>query len=141
MPPLLADRRARPQRLLRRLGRLFGLRAALRLARGPDPGNDGRDEWQRPEREPQGTISKPQREVKTMKTWLCAAILIGLAVPLMPSPASAQQGEQAEALVITAENLMADDERHQAIADGGGDRNTLLPGDVILYRLVFTNIH
>ncbi len=74
-----------------------------------------------------------------MKSWLCAAALIGLAVPLMPSLASAQQGEP-EALVITAENLMAGDARHQEIAESGGDPNTLLPGDIILYRLVFTNV-
>jgi hypothetical protein len=58
--------------------------------------------------------------------------LRGLAVPLMSSPVSAQQ---AEPLVVTAENLMAGDEHHQTRPDP----NELLPGDVVLFRLIFTN--
>ena len=69
-----------------------------------------------------------------MNKLLHAAILLGIGVPLMSSPASAQQ-RQADALVITAQNLMAGDERHQEQADP----NALLPGDVVLFRLTFTN--
>jgi len=71
-----------------------------------------------------------------MNKWLHAATLLGLAVPLIASPVSAQE---IESLAITAENLMAGDTRHQEIARQGGDPNTALPGDVILYRLTFTN--
>ncbi|MGD2152027.1 MAG: hypothetical protein PVG79_02090 [Gemmatimonadales bacterium] len=71
-----------------------------------------------------------------MNKWLHAATLLGLAVPLIASPVSAQE---TESLVITAENLMAGDARHQEIASQGGDPSTALPGDVILYRLTFTN--
>jgi uncharacterized repeat protein (TIGR01451 family) len=65
-----------------------------------------------------------------MKTRHSAAILTAAAVLLLSPPAFAQQ-----ALVITAENQMAGDATHQAL----DDPNTLLPGDVILYRLTFTN--
>ncbi len=51
---------------------------------------------------------------------------------------AAQQTPQA--LVITAENMMAGDEQHQALAERGKDPASLLPGDVVLYQLVFTNI-
>jgi uncharacterized repeat protein (TIGR01451 family) len=50
------------------------------------------------------------------------------------------QAQSPRALVISAENLMAGDERHQALAAKGGDAATLLPGDVVLYRLRFTNL-
>lgn len=41
-----------------------------------------------------------------------------------------------KALAVTAENLMAGDERHQALSDAA----TLLPGDLVRYRLRFTNV-
>lgn len=53
--------------------------------------------------------------------------------------AHAQNAGQPEPLVITALNLMAGDARHQAVAERGGDSNALFAGDVVLYRLVFTN--
>ena len=66
------------------------------------------------------------------------AITWTLALLIAAVPATAQQG-QPSPLVITAENLMAGDARHdQAIAQGM-DRNALLPGDVVQYRLTFTN--
>ena len=52
----------------------------------------------------------------------------------------AQAPDQQQALVVTAENLMASDARHQESARNGGDPNTLYPGDVVSYQLVFTNI-
>ena len=50
------------------------------------------------------------------------------------------QAQEQQALVMTAQNLMAGDERHQALAERGGDSNALLPGAVVRYRLLFTNI-
>ncbi len=45
-----------------------------------------------------------------------------------------------QALRVTAENLMAGDERHRAIAARHGDPNVVMPGDVVRYRLAFTNL-
>lgn len=64
-------------------------------------------------------------------TWTLALLLAAV-------PAAAQQG-QPSPLVITAENLMAGDARHAEAIAQGMDRNALLPGDVVLYRLTFTN--
>jgi uncharacterized repeat protein (TIGR01451 family) len=63
---------------------------------------------------------------------LPALVALALAVP-----AAAQEPQ---ALVISAENLMAGDQQHQDLAQRGGDPNSLLPGDVVRYQLVFTNI-
>lgn len=52
---------------------------------------------------------------------------------------AAAQGSPPEALVVTAENLMAGDERHQAWVEKGGAASDVLPGDVIRYALRFTN--
>jgi uncharacterized repeat protein (TIGR01451 family) len=52
----------------------------------------------------------------------------------------AQDETPRRALVVTAQNLMAGDERHQALAAKGGDAATVLPGDVVRYRLRFTNV-
>jgi uncharacterized repeat protein (TIGR01451 family) len=51
----------------------------------------------------------------------------------------AQAPETPPALVITAENLMAGDERHTALAAKGGKATDLLPGDVLRYQLRYTN--
>jgi uncharacterized repeat protein (TIGR01451 family) len=75
-----------------------------------------------------------------MKNWRSAATLSAAAVVLLSASAFAQEDEQPQALVIAAFNQMADDARHQEVARQGGDANALLPGDVILYRLTFTNI-
>ncbi len=56
---------------------------------------------------------------------------------LLAAPLAAQERQ---ALVITAQNLSAGDEEHQALVERGGDANALLPGDVVHYRLMFTNI-
>jgi uncharacterized repeat protein (TIGR01451 family) len=54
---------------------------------------------------------------------------------------SAQQpGAAPRALVVTAENLMARDAQHQALIAKGGDASAVLPGDVVRYRLRFTNV-
>lgn len=70
-----------------------------------------------------------------MKTRCSAAILAAAAVLLLSPSAFAQESEQPRALVITALNQMAGDSTHQAL----DDPNTLLPGDVVHYRLTFTN--
>ena len=64
-------------------------------------------------------------------TWILALLIAAV-------PATAQQG-QPSPLVITAENLMAGDAHHDEAVASGMDRNALLPGDVVLYRLIFTN--
>ena len=74
-----------------------------------------------------------------MRSWRKLAIATAFAGLFLAQSASAQQG-QPKPLVITAQNLMADDDRHEQLAEGGGDRNALLPGDVVHYRLTFTNI-
>jgi uncharacterized repeat protein (TIGR01451 family) len=75
-----------------------------------------------------------------MMSWRSAAILSAAAVVLLSPSAFAQETEQPQALVITASNQMAGDAAHQEMARQGGDANALLPGDVVLYRLTFTNI-
>jgi uncharacterized repeat protein (TIGR01451 family) len=69
---------------------------------------------------------------RLLKVGLVAALAVAL-------PGTRVLGQQAEprALVITARNLMAGDERHRARADS----NAVLPGDVVEYRLVFTNLN
>lgn len=54
--------------------------------------------------------------------------------------AGAQEPEPVSALVITAENLMVGDARHRELAVQDRDPDALLPGDLVLYRLRFTNI-
>lgn len=49
------------------------------------------------------------------------------------------QNPTPDALVVTAQNLMAGDERHQAWVAKGGAAGDVLPGDVIRYSLRFTN--
>ena len=56
------------------------------------------------------------------------------------SPAMAQGIGAQKALVITAENLMAGDAQHRAAAARGHDPTQLMPGDVVRYRLTFTNV-
>ena len=67
------------------------------------------------------------------------SVVLSLLLPLWAGAISAQQ-PAARALDVTAENLMAGDERHQALAAKGGDASTLLPGDVVRYKLRFTNV-
>jgi uncharacterized repeat protein (TIGR01451 family) len=72
-----------------------------------------------------------------MSTKLLHAGLVAALVMAAPGMrVAAQQGEP-QALVITARNLMTGDARHRALADS----TALLPGDVVEYRLVFTNLN
>ncbi len=75
-----------------------------------------------------------------MSSWRQAWLLVATAAVSWGTPVVAQENEGQRALVIEAANLMAGDARHQALAERGGDPNALYPGDVIHYRLVFTNI-
>lgn len=61
-------------------------------------------------------------------------------VALAGSPALAQGTPAPKALVVTAENLMAGDSQHRAAASRGRDPKELMPGDVVHYRLTFTNV-
>lgn len=51
-----------------------------------------------------------------------------------------QDTEPHKPLVLTTENLMAGDSWHQDYEARGGDPAALLPGDVVRYRLQFTNL-
>lgn len=75
-----------------------------------------------------------------MKRW---STMIGLLFTISAGGVGALSGQETEerkALVLSAENLMAGDARHQEIAAKGGNPETVLPGDVIRYRLRFTNL-
>ena len=51
-----------------------------------------------------------------------------------------QEAPEPQALVIAAENLMAGDERHRSLQRRGLSAQILLNGDVVRYRLTFTNV-
>src|SRR5688500_11415590 len=59
---------------------------------------------------------------------------------LVTSPALAQGKGAVKALVVTAENLMEGDSLHRAAASRGHDPKALMAGDVVRYRLTFTNV-
>jgi uncharacterized repeat protein (TIGR01451 family) len=72
-----------------------------------------------------------------MSTRLLHAGLVAALVVAAPGMRIAAQQGKPQALVITARNLMTGDARHRALADS----TALLPGDVVEYRLVFTNLN
>jgi uncharacterized repeat protein (TIGR01451 family) len=59
---------------------------------------------------------------------------------LVGSPALAQGVGSPSPIVVTAENLMAGDSQHRVAASRGHDAAELMPGDVIRYRVTFTNV-
>jgi uncharacterized repeat protein (TIGR01451 family) len=61
-------------------------------------------------------------------------------IALAGSPALAQGTAAPRPLVVTAENLMSGDSQHRAAASRGRDAAELMPGDVVRYRLTFTNV-
>jgi len=65
--------------------------------------------------------------------------LAALTLLLVAAGRGAAQNPPADALVVTAQNLMAGDERHQDWVAKGGAASDVLPGDVIRYSLRFTN--
>ena len=72
---------------------------------------------------------------------LQAAVLVAVGLIFGSSGlARAQEPESPRPLVVTAEDLSAGDARHQDYVARGGDPEALLPGDVVLYRLRFTNL-
>ena len=75
-----------------------------------------------------------------MSSWRQAWLLMVTATVSWSTPVVAQENGAPRALVIEAENLMAGDTRHQALAEQGGDASALYPGDVVHYQLLFTNI-
>ena len=69
------------------------------------------------------------------------SVLIAAALAAAPSGlALGQEAEAPKALVVTAENLMQGDARHQEYESRGGDPAAMLPGDVVRYELQFTNL-
>lgn len=74
-----------------------------------------------------------------MKGYNLTVMLAGALVLAASAELRAQNSEPPRPLVVTAENLMAGDARHQEYEARGGDPEALLPGDVIVYRLRFTN--
>jgi len=72
--------------------------------------------------------------VNHTKGILFTSLLLALASGLW-----AQERPAPDALVVTAVNLMADNERHQVWLTKGGAASDVLPGDVIRYSLQFTN--
>ncbi len=73
---------------------------------------------------------------------MCRGFSLAALALLMAGTGWAQSAgmQKPKALVMTAENLMQADARHQDLAKDGGDPATLLPGDVIRYQLRFTNV-
>ncbi len=86
------------------------------------------------------SATEEERRKKKMKALRRMIYSLIAVTSLGASAGSAQAADQEQALVITATNLMASDARHQEVARNGGDAQTLFPGDVVLYRLVFTNV-
>jgi uncharacterized repeat protein (TIGR01451 family) len=61
-------------------------------------------------------------------------------IALGGSPALAQGVGSRSPIVVTAENLMAGDSQHRVAASRGHNATELMPGDVVRYRLTFTNV-
>ena len=66
---------------------------------------------------------------------ITALLAIGASVP-----AAAQLASKSKALVISAENLNAASPRHEMMAKQAGKAESVLPGDTVRYRLLFTNV-
>ena len=73
----------------------------------------------------------------TMKNALAVAAVVLAAVPAVARP---QAGASPKALVMTAENLQAGDQRHRDVAVQRGAPAPMMPGDTVRYRLTFTNV-
>ncbi|GAF67307.1 unnamed protein product [marine sediment metagenome] len=70
---------------------------------------------------------------------LATAILMLPQLPMVRT-LPAQEAPEPRALVIAAENLMAGDERHRSLHRRGLSAQILLIGDVVRYKLTFTNV-
>ena len=72
---------------------------------------------------------------------LQTALPLAAIIALTSGPAAAQQAHAPEALVVSATIVKWGQDRPQTIGTRDGeDPNTVAPGDVVGYRLVFTNI-
>jgi uncharacterized repeat protein (TIGR01451 family) len=77
-----------------------------------------------------------------MNRWMqWSRALTVVAILALPGVIHPQQDPKPQPLVMTAENLTAGDDRHREAAKRSGDANALLPGDVVRYRLAFTNLN
>jgi uncharacterized repeat protein (TIGR01451 family) len=83
------------------------------------------------------------RESHMRTIWIrgvCALAILSPAQQLAAQQVVAQEAPEPQALVVAAENLMAGDERHRALQRRGLSAQVLLNGDVVRYRLTFTNV-
>lgn len=71
-----------------------------------------------------------------MRAWHSLALVSVLAATV----AASARAQEPRPLVVTAENLMAGDAQHEAMAAAGRSATELLPGDVVRYTLRFTNV-
>src|SRR3990172_196424 len=120
------------------MGDLPRVREPVRLARS---GDQPRDRFRRPN--PRPGRERPGRRTQRSKLMNHPIKLLGwaaLVAACAVAPLGAQGAPAPQALVLTADNLMAGDARHQELAKQGRDSATVLPGDVIRYRLRFTNV-
>ncbi len=101
---------------------------------GPKAGNEDGNRVRR-----ETTDSDEEQRRRKMKA-LRQIIYSLAAITVIGASSGLAQESEPQALVVTATNLMAGDERHQQMARDGGDSNALLLGDVLRYRLVFTNV-
>lgn len=81
-------------------------------------------------------MTKQSGRTVSLGSWMVAMIAAGTFG--LGTTASAQ-AEPPRVLVVTAENLMQADARHRDMARAGGDSTAILAGDVVQYRLRFTN--
>src|SRR6185436_5572686 len=79
-------------------------------------------------------LSKPCEGEGLRMRKIDLAARVGLGMVLLAGRLWAQVPEGPKPLVMTAENLMAGDARHKT------NPKAALPGDVIRYRLTFTNL-
>jgi len=101
---------------------------------GPKAGNENGNQVRR-----DTTDSDEEQRRRKMRALRQIIYSLAAVTVLGASTGLAQEAEP-EALVVTATNLMAGDALHQEMARNGGDSNALLPGDVVQYSLVFTNV-
>jgi uncharacterized repeat protein (TIGR01451 family) len=75
--------------------------------------------------------------------WIRGVLALAILSPaqtLSAQQAVAQEEPEPQALVVAAENLNAGDERHRSLQRRGLSAQILLNGDVVRYRLTFTNV-
>jgi len=78
--------------------------------------------------------------MKLLRSALSVGVALALASGFGSAQAAAQEEQAPQALVISATILSGGQGRPQPIDAPDRDPNTVAPGDVVEYRLVFTNI-